>query len=132
MNQIINRQIQLASRPQGKPRIEDLKLVEEEVNETAEGQVLVRNHFLSLDPYMRGRMNASKSYAKAVEVGEVMTGGTVGEVVESRHTDFKTGDMVVGNGGWQEYSLIDGALYRKVDPPGPRLHSPSEYWECPG
>ncbi len=82
MNQIINRQIQLASRPQGKPKTEDLKLVEEELNETAEGQVLVRNHFLSLDPYMRGRMNASKSYAKAVEVGEVMTGGTVGEVVE--------------------------------------------------
>ena len=86
MNQIINRQIQLASRPQGKPKTEDLKLVEEALNETAEGQVLVRNHFLSLDPYMRGRMNASKSYAKAVEVGEVMTGGTVGEVVESRHT----------------------------------------------
>ncbi len=98
MNQIINRQIQLASRPQGKPKTEDLKLVEEALNETAEGQVLVRNHFLSLDPYMRGRMNASKSYAKAVEVGEVMTGGTVGEVVESRHMDFKTGDMVVGNG----------------------------------
>ena len=91
MNQIINRQIQLASRPQGKPKTEDLKLVEEELNETTEGQVLVRNHFLSLDPFMRGRMNASKSYAKAVEVGEVMTGGTVGEVVESRHTDFKTG-----------------------------------------
>ena len=86
MNQIINRQIQLASRPQGKPKTEDLKLVEVELNETSEGQVLVRNHFLSLDPYMRGRMNASKSYAKAVEVGEVMTGGTVGEVVESRHT----------------------------------------------
>ena len=71
MNQIINRQIQLASRPQGKPKTEDLKLVEEELNETAEGQVLIRNHFLSLDPYMRGRMNASKSYAKTVEVGEV-------------------------------------------------------------
>ena len=123
MNQIINRQIQLASRPQGKPKADDLKLVEEALNETAEGQVLVRNHFLSLDPYMRGRMNASKSYAKAVEVGEVMTGGTVGEVVESRHTDFKTGDMVVGNGGWQEYSLIDGAICRKVDPswPSPSL-----------
>ena len=63
MNQIINRQIQLASRPQGKPKTEDLKLVEEALNETGEGQVLVRNHFLSLDPYMRGRMNASKSYA---------------------------------------------------------------------
>ena len=109
--------------PIKKPKTEDLKLVEEEVNETAEGQDLVRNHFLSLDPYMRGRMNASKSYAKAVEVGEVMTGGTVGEVVDSRHTDFKTGDMVVGNGGWQEYSLIDGALCRKVDPswPSPSL-----------
>jgi NADPH-dependent curcumin reductase CurA len=76
----------------------------------------VRNHWLSLDPYMRGRMDAVKSYAKHVELGEVMTGGTVGEVVASRHPKFAVGEFVTGALGWQEYALSDGAGLRKVDP----------------
>jgi NADPH-dependent curcumin reductase CurA len=83
-----------------------------------DGQVLVRHHFLSLDPYMRGRMNDSKSYAAPQALGETMGGGTVGEVVESKNERFAVGDKVVGMGGWQEYSVVDanqvGAL-RKVD-----------------
>ncbi|HKC44607.1 MAG TPA: NADP-dependent oxidoreductase, partial [Burkholderiales bacterium] len=80
------------------------------------GQFLVRNRWLSLDPYMRGRMDAKKSYAKHVELGEVMVGGAVGEVIESRHPAFKPGDFVNGAFGWQEYALSDGAGARKVDP----------------
>jgi len=74
----------------------------------AEGQVLVRHHYLSLDPYMRGRMNEGKSYAASQPLGEVMIGGTVGEVVQSRHARYAVGDKVVGMGGWQKYSVVDG------------------------
>jgi NADPH-dependent curcumin reductase CurA len=84
----------------------------------ADGQVLVRNHYLSLDPYMRGRMNEGKSYAQPQPLNEVMIGGTVGEVVESRNDHFKVGDKVVGMGGWQEYQLIDAGqrgVLQKVD-----------------
>jgi NADPH-dependent curcumin reductase CurA len=80
--------------------------------------VLVRHHFLSLDPYMRGRMNDAKSYAQPQPLDQVMQGGTVGEVVESRHPNYKPGDHVVGYGGWQEYSIVDGGqpgMLRKVD-----------------
>jgi NADPH-dependent curcumin reductase CurA len=83
-----------------------------------DGEVLVRHHFLSLDPYMRGRMNDAKSYAQPQPLGQVMQGGTVGEVVESRNAKYAVGDKVVGFGGWQEYSVVaadqPGAL-RKVD-----------------
>jgi NADPH-dependent curcumin reductase CurA len=111
-----NRQILLASRPTGFPSEANFALVETPVPEPAEGQLLVRNHWLSLDPYMRGRMDAVKSYAKHVELGEVMTGGTVGEVVASRHPKFAVGEFVTGALGWQEYALSDGAGLRKVDP----------------
>ncbi len=111
-----NRQILLASRPAGFPAEANFKLVEMPVPEPAEGQFLVRNHWLSLDPYMRGRMDAVKSYAKYVELGEVMTGGTVGEVVASRHPKFAVGEFVTGALGWQEYALSDGSAMRKVDP----------------
>ncbi len=80
-----------------------------------EGQVLVRTVYLSLDPYMRGRMNASKSYAAPVELGEVMEGGTVGEVVESRHPGFVPGDVVLSRHGWQTHALVAGARLRKID-----------------
>jgi len=83
-----------------------------------EGQVLVRHHYLSLDPYMRGRMNDSKSYAAPQALGEVMIGGTVGEVIASRHPKFALGDHVVGMGGWQEFSLVDATqrgVINKVD-----------------
>ncbi|MFZ5525324.1 MAG: NADP-dependent oxidoreductase [Pseudomonadota bacterium] len=117
----INRQIQLASRPQGEATTDNFKLVELPVPsqaELADGQVVVRHHFLSLDPYMRGRMNESKSYAQPQPLNDVMIGGTVGEVVASKHPKFAVGDKVLGMGGWQEYSVVDanvrGAIH-KVD-----------------
>jgi len=100
-------QIHLHSRPTGEPSADNFKLVEATLPALEDGQVLVRHHFLSLDPYMRGRMNDSKSYAAPQPLGAVMQGGTVGEVVESRHPKFKTGDAVVGMGGWQEYSVVN-------------------------
>src|SRR5512134_216790 len=113
-----NKRFVLASRPSGEPTAQNFRLEEVPLPALADGQVLVRHHYLSLDPYMRGRMNDSKSYAASQPLGEVMIGGTVGEVVESKHPKFQHGDMVVGMGGWQEYSVVDanqpGAL-RKVD-----------------
>jgi len=113
-----NRQILLDNRPQGEATAGNFKLVSTQTPALQDGQVLVRHHYLSLDPYMRGRMNEGKSYAQPQPLGEVMIGGTVGEVVESRHPKFSVGDQVVGMGGWQEYSVVDasqpGAL-RKVD-----------------
>ena len=100
-------QIHLHSRPTGEPTADNFKLVEATLPALDDGQVLVRHHFLSLDPYMRGRMNDSKSYAAPQPLGAVMQGGTVGEVVESRHPKYKTGDSVVGMGGWQEYSVVN-------------------------
>ena len=100
-------QIHLHSRPTGEPTADNFKLVEATLPALDDGQVLVRHHFLSLDPYMRGRMNDSKSYAAPQPLGAVMQGGTVGEVVESRHPKYKTGDAVVGMGGWQEYSVVN-------------------------
>ncbi|MFP5467398.1 MAG: NADP-dependent oxidoreductase [Gammaproteobacteria bacterium] len=122
-----NRQILLDNRPQGEATVDNFRLVTAETPALADGQVLVRHHYLSLDPYMRGRMNDSKSYAAAQPLGEVMIGGTVGEVVESRHPRYQPGDQVVGMGGWQEYSVVDanqpGAL-RKAD----TTHVPLSYY----
>ncbi len=113
-----NRQILLDNRPEGEAKASNFKLVTVQTPALQDGQVLVRHHYLSLDPYMRGRMNDSKSYAQPQPLGEVMIGGTVGEIVESRHPKFAAGDRVVGMGGWQEYSVVDanqpGAV-RKVD-----------------
>ena len=111
-----NRQILLASRPTAFPVEANFQLVETPAPQPAEGQFLVHNHWLSLDPYMRGRMDAVKSYAKYLELGEVMTGGTVGEIAASRHPQFVVGEFVTGAFGWQEYALSDGTLVRKVDP----------------
>jgi NADPH-dependent curcumin reductase CurA len=113
-----NQQILLDNRPQGEAVESNFKLVQGEVPALRDGEVLVRHHYLSLDPYMRGRMNDSKSYAASQPLGEVMLGGTVGEVVESRNPKFAAGDQVVGMGGWQEYSVVDGnapGMLRKVD-----------------
>lgn len=123
----VNHQILLDNRPQGEARADNFRMVRTETPALREGQVLVRHHFLSLDPYMRGRMNDSKSYTAAQPLGEVMGGGTVGEVIESRTERFQVGDRVVGMGGWQEYSVVDvtqpGAL-RKVD----TTHVPLSYY----
>lgn len=114
----INHQILLDNRPTGEALASNFKRVSSQTPALQDGQVLVRHHYLSLDPYMRGRMNAGKNYAQPQPLGEVMIGGTVGEVVESQHPKFAVGDKVVGMGGWQEYSVVDanqlGAL-RKVD-----------------
>ena len=113
-----NQQIVLASRPAGEPTVDNFRLVETPVPALADGQVLVRHHYLSLDPYMRGRMNDGKSYAQPQPLDAVMIGGTVGEVVESRHPGFAAGDRVVGMGGWQRYSVVDATqlgMLRKVD-----------------
>jgi NADPH-dependent curcumin reductase len=113
-----NKQILLDNRPEGEASVANFKLVTTETPPLQDGQVLVQHHFLSLDPYMRGRMNAGKSYAQPQPLGAVMQGGIVGEVVESRNPRFQPGDKVVGMGGWQQYSVVDanqpGAL-RKVD-----------------
>ncbi len=122
-----NQQILLDNRPSGEASAGNFRLVTSETPALGEGQVLVRHHYLSLDPYMRGRMNDSKSYAAAQPLGEVMGGGTVGEVIESRSERFKVGDQVVGMGGWQTYSVVDtsqpGSL-RKVD----TTHVPLSYY----
>ena len=113
-----NQQILLDNRPQGEASASNFKLVTPETPALTDGQVLVRHHFLSLDPYMRGRMNDAKSYAQPQPLGQVMQGGTVGEVVESRNPKFAVGDKVVGMGGWQQYSVVDANLVgmmRKVD-----------------
>src|SRR5690606_11291860 len=106
------------NRPDGEAVASNFALVSSETPALQDGQVLVRHHYLSLDPYMRGRMNDSKSYAAPQPVGQVFQGGTVGEVVESRNAKYAVGDKVVGFGGWQQYSVVDaeqpGAL-KKVD-----------------
>ncbi len=113
-----NQQIVLDNRPQGEAVTSNFKLVATDTPALQEGEVLVHHHYLSLDPYMRGRMNDSKSYAASQPLGEVMIGGTVGEVAESKNSKFAVGDKVVGMGGWQEYSVVDGnavGALRKVD-----------------
>lgn len=113
-----NKQIHLDNRPTGEAELSNFKLVVGETPALADGQVLVRHHYLSLDPYMRGRMNDSKSYAASQPLGQTFQGGTVGEVVESRHPKFAVGDKVVGFGGWQEYGVVDAnqpGVLRKVD-----------------
>jgi len=110
-----NMQVLLASRPTGWVTEENFRIVSTSVAKPAEGQILVRNHYLSLDPYMRGRMNDTKSYAAKAELDQVMVGGTVGEVVESRHPKFKAGDIVAGYYGWQQYGCSDGTGVNKVD-----------------
>ncbi len=113
-----NQQIHLVSRPKGEASADNFRLVEVDVPELSEGQVLVRHHFLSLDPYMRGRMNESKSYAAPQPLDAVMQGGTVGEVVASKNSGYEVGQKVVGFGGWQLFSVVDASqpgTLRKVD-----------------
>jgi NADPH-dependent curcumin reductase CurA len=111
-----NRRIVLASRPQGAATGANFRLETVDLPSIGEGQVLVRNHWLSLDPYMRGRMNDARSYATPQPLNETMIGGTVGVVVESRNPKFGVGDAVAGGFGWQEYGISDGAALREVDP----------------
>jgi hypothetical protein len=110
-----NQQIVLDSRPSGWVVESNFRLRETDIPQPGANQVLVRNHWLSLDPYMRGRMSANPSYAKPVEIGDVMVGGTAGEVVESNHPGFAPGDTVVGALGWQTWGVAAGESLRRVD-----------------
>ena len=112
----MNRQITLAARPEGFPKESDFALVESEIPELGAGEVLVHSQWLSLDPYMRGRMSEARSYAKPTQIGEPMTGQAVGEVVASNDPRFELGDTVVGQLGWQDYAVARGGTLRKVDP----------------
>ncbi len=111
----MNTRVLLASRPTGWVEEANFRIERTALVQPRGGELLVRNHFLSLDPYMRGRMSDSKSYAASVQIGDVMTGGTVGEVVESHHPRFTAGDRVVGNLGWQAYAISTGEGLQKVD-----------------
>jgi len=111
----MNRQITLAARPSGFPTEGDFRLVEAPVPVPGEGEILVRNLYLSLDPYMRGRMNDTKSYAEPVAIGGVMTGEAVGRVIESKDARFREGDIAAGMTGWQEYGVLAAGEARKVD-----------------
>src|SRR6218665_956136 len=114
MTQSDNLRILLASRPEGRPKPGNFRLEQAAIPAPAEGEVLLAIRYLSLDPYMRGRMSAAKSYAAPTEIGQVMEGGTVGEVLESRHPDFKPGDFALSFSGWQSHAVAKGAQLRKL------------------
>lgn len=111
-----NLEVHLASRPAGLPEAANFELVETPMPEPGDGEFLVRNIYLSVDPYMRGRMRDTKSYTPAFELGEAMTGGSVGQVMESNHANYATGDFVSGFEGWRRYYKTDGSGQLKVDP----------------
>src|SRR5215470_15857060 len=106
----------LASRPEGAPVPENFRIEKGVVPTPADGEVLLKVRYLSLDPYMRGRMSAAKSYSAPVEIGAVMEGGTVAEVIDSRRPDIATGDIVLSHSGWQTHALSNGQGLRKLDP----------------
>ena len=110
----MNKQVTLAARPVGFPKESDFALVETETPKPGPGEVLVRSQYLSVDPYQRGRMSEARSYAKPVQIGEVMTAQGAGEVVESNDPRFAPGDQVVGTLGWQEYAAVPGGTIRKI------------------
>ncbi len=116
-----NLQVVLASRPDGPVTEKNFRFVESPIPSPDEGEILVRNLYLSLDPYMRMRMNDAKSYAPPVQLGEVMVGGTIGEVVESKDPRFKKGDIVGGRTGWQLFAIAEANALRKVDTRGAPL-----------
>lgn len=111
-----NRQWHLASRPTGEPSHENFELVEADIPEPSPREVLVRTLYMSVDPYMRGRMRDAESYAEPWDVGEPMRAGIVGEVIESRHPKFEAGHVVQGNALWAEYNVVDGDDLREVNP----------------
>ena len=110
------REVQLVARPQGRPNPEDFAVVDAEPAPPEDGEVLVRNLFMSVDPYMRGRMNDAKSYVPPFRLNEAMTGGAVGEVVSSRHPELGEGDVVLHDLGWRELATGPGKRFRRLDP----------------
>jgi NADPH-dependent curcumin reductase CurA len=124
-----NKQVLLAARPKGAVQESDFKIVDIDLPALADGEVRVQNHYLSLDPYMRGRMDDAKSYAASVKLGELMTGGAVGEVIESKNPKFAKGDRVLSMAGWQQYAQNDGRGMQKIDT---RVLPISVYLGCVG
>ena len=118
----VNRQFVLAARPVGMPKESDFSLVEAPIPALANGEVLLRSMYLSVDPYMRGRMTGIRTYADPVNIGQVMVGGAVGKVVQSLNSQFQPGDVVSGYWGWQEFAVSDGRGLQKLDT---RLAPPS-------
>ena len=116
MSTTTNRRITLAARPQGDPKTSDFATVDDPVDAPGDGEMRLRTVYLSLDPYMRGRMNDVKSYVPPVQLGQTMEGGAVSVVEESRHPKFAAGDIVFGYTGWQQYAISDGKGMRVVDP----------------
>src|SRR3954463_483970 len=110
------REVHLVARPEGWPKPEDFAVVEADLPGPRDGEVLVKNLFMSVDPYMRGRMNDVKSYVPPFRLNEAMTGGAVGEVVESRDSGLKTGDVVLHDLGWREYAAGAAKRFRKLSP----------------
>lgn len=106
----------LASRPKGTPTPKNFELKTEELGSPSEGEIAVETLYLSVDPYMRGRMKDAKSYSKPFEIGGVITGGSVGRVIESRHERYKEGDIVLGGWGWQTHAILKGEEANPVDP----------------
>src|SRR5437870_12711563 len=119
MSEAAVKQIVLASRPKGLPTREDFRLEQVPMPELPQGGLLLRVLYLSLDPYMRGRMSDAKSYAKPVEVGGVMTGETVCEVTQSRSPEFKEGDIVRAMTGWRTRAVMDASSVKRVNTHGP-------------
>src|SRR5437879_2543384 len=111
-----NREIRLAARPTGAPKESDFELAETDVPRPADGEVLVRNAYMSVDPYMRSRMNETKSYVPSFKIGKPLQGGAVGQVVESRSEALAEGDWVNSMLGWREYYVADGKALMKIDP----------------
>lgn len=116
LSNLINQQILLKSYPVGEPKASDFALVETPIPEPGEGEILSRTIYLSLDPYMRGRISKGKSYAAALELDSVILGGTVSQVVKSNHPQFQAGDFVLGGNGWQTYAVSKTETLRKLDP----------------
>jgi len=127
-----NRQIRLKSRPTGSPTTDNFELAETPLEPAKDGEVVRRTIYLSLDPYMRGRMSDAASYAANVALGAVMCGHTVSQVVESHHPDFRAGDIVTGYDGWQEYGISRGKDLRKLDPSGPPISTALGILGMPG
>jgi NADPH-dependent curcumin reductase CurA len=111
-----NRRVLLKRRPTGMPVPEDFAIVDSPLPEPSEGQVLLRGIYLSLDPYMRGRISGQRSYAKPTEIGDIIEGRVVGRVMRSRHAGFREGDYAFGGYGWQTHSAVDGGGLNKLDP----------------
>jgi len=116
MPALTNRQVLLKNRPSGMPKPSDFTLADAPIPTPSDGEILCRTIYLSLDPYMRGRISGARSYAASVEPGQVIVGGTVSEVIESHHLGFTKGDLILGQNGWQSHAVSRGAGVRKLDP----------------